>query len=119
MTTTDDDQNRRIEGNAVKIDGLGRRVGELETGAALLGQSVDNLGVAFSTGMTDLKDVLKARDEEARETRIADREQQRWFWGKVFGIVATLLTLAGGGGAVWWSTGSPEAPGETPAAVQP
>ena len=129
MPGQDDDQNRRIGDNARRIETLDGRVSTLETDAALLGQSLDSLKSTFETGMVDLKDVLKARDDESREQRQLDRAdgeavrlEARWWWGKVFALVGSVLTLAGaGGGALYWQTGSeaPSAPVEHADPVAP
>lgn len=98
----------------------------MERDTALAAQKLDTLSDTFSTGMTDLKDVLRTRDEEARESRTqeredaktegaANREQSRWFWGKVFAIVTSLLTVGGAGGGVWYAYAQPSA--EAPAVV--
>lgn len=125
--SVDEEQNRRIGANAEQIDSLKTRVATVETEIALTGQKVDTLSTTFGTGMTDLKDVLRARDEEAREARTteredakieaaAKREEARWYWGKVFGIVGSLLTLGGASGTAVWYTQAPEA-AEAPAAA--
>ena len=118
----EDDQNRRIGDNARRIETLDGRVSTLETDAALLGQSLESLKSTFTAGLADLKTVLQARDDEAREQRQLDRAdseaaraEARWWWGKVFALVGSVLTLAGaGGGALYWQTGSeaPSAPVE-------
>lgn len=103
---SDTEQNRKIESNTT-------RIGVLETNQALTGQKVDDLRTAFDTGMislkTDLKDrddkFLEARKQEREDTAIEkklEREEARWFWGKVFGIVGSVITLASAGGATAW-----------------
>lgn len=106
MSDVDTEQNRKIDSNTT-------RIGVLETNQALTGQKVDDLKDAFTTGMiglkTDLKDrddkFLEARKQERDDTAVEkklEREEARWFWGKVFGIVGSVITLASAGGATAW-----------------
>jgi len=108
MSTTDANQDKRIETNSTGIASNKADIALLRTEQALTGQKVDALRCSFDTGMIKLSDTLEARDIQAREdakqarldaredAKIA-REDARWFWGKVFGVVGSLVTLAGAG----------------------
>ncbi len=104
----DEDQDKRIQANT---DGLA----EVRLQQSLTTVEVKNLRTAFDSGMIDIKDTVKEVNQQLREdvkeerrlTREAadkDREDRRWLWGKIFGIVGSVITLAGaGGGAAWYA----------------
>ena len=116
--SADEEQNRRLDRVEDDVGKLKEKVTELDKTQALVAQSVENLGEQFSTGMTNLGDVLALRDKEAAEARqleakaksdealakdkrnAAKREDSKWWWGKVFAIVTSVVTLASAGGGV-------------------
>lgn len=111
--SVDDEQNRRITDNAKGVSDNAKEITRLSTEQALTRQSVDSLKETFDTGMTTLNTNLKERDDKFLESRKQERvdaskeadkarEQDKWFWGKVFGIVGTFLTLGSAGGATAW-----------------
>lgn len=102
----DEDQDKRIQANT---DGLA----EVRLQQSLTTVEVKNLRTAFDSGMIDIKDTVKEVNQQLREdvkeerrlTREAadkDREDKRWFLGKMFALAGSVLTLAGAGGSAAW-----------------
>ena len=115
--------NNHLQVHAGKIETLETKTGQLEREQAVLSASLSSLHGSVETGFADVKDVIKARMEadEKREERRHDlavqtaKDTQIW-WGKAFGIVATILTMAGGGGGAYYVLADKAGP---PAAVAP
>jgi len=101
--STDEEQNRRLENVESDVYVLKEKVTELDKAQALVVQSIDNLSENITTGMFDLKETQALRDKAQIETRKAEREDNKWWWGKVFAIVTAVVTLAGTGGGVAYS----------------
>jgi len=110
---------RRIDENRAAIDHLKEWKTTMSGDVRVMTESFDNLKLIVATGFTKLEDVQAARDKALSEERHAERlaesderkakrEDDRWYWGKVFGIVGSLIA-AGGGGAAWWASSAPDA----------
>ena len=103
-------QDLRINENREELKAHQKRIGKLEKEQAVLSAGLSSLHGTMETGFADVKDVIKARIEadEKREERRHDlavqtaKDTQIW-WGKAFGILATLLTMAGGGGGAYYA----------------
>jgi len=100
--TTDADkaQDQRIQTLESKVTAIETRQGETETKVAVLDVRVEGFEKAMDTGMVRLETALKTAitDQTTAEGTKAekDREESRWWWGKVFAIVVGAPTAIGG-----------------------
>ncbi len=105
-----------------RLASLEKDVQQLKVDTALVAQSMEGLGAKFDAGMLHLGGALKDQFEAAREDRREERlqalldsrldredalvrdkrtrEGKRFLATKVFALVGTALTLAGGAGGV-------------------
>lgn len=94
------------------------------TAIAVVSSEVEGLRGTVSTGFSDLRNVIIVRAEAEAEARARDHElalgvaaDRRALGMKVLGLVATALTIAGGGGgALYAMSGDPP---ERPPIVAP
>ena len=110
----------KLQEHSGLIAELGTKAGAMEQKVAIVQTELDGLKSTVTTGFTDLKDVIVHRAEQDA----ADRERQhelavqsaadsRALWMKVLGLVATALTIAGGGGGALYAMSGDE-PAERP-----
>lgn len=137
----DEEQNRRIgdlekDASSFKAE-VRRDMGELKANQQLMAQSFSGLKEQFGTGMTDLKDQLqrarKAEAEERAALRVAEKEEaeraataaegvaarRERMLVRFFGLIGSLITLAGGVGATGAYYGMQAEPAPAEAAPQP
>ena len=113
-------QDERIRENRDAISGLTTKVGTMETDLAVVRaemggvrSELESVNKQMETGFTDIKDTILGE-------RKADREDRKWLWGRVFGVITTLLGLAGAGtGAAYYATGSADAVESAPVEAAP
>ena len=125
---TDNIQNQRLDKVETKVESLQTKVGKMETANARLDQKVESLHETMGTGFTDLKAVFVARGEKEESDRARNHELQlqqakdkQVLWGKVLGIITTIVGLAaaGGGGAYYTMKDPPEAAERRPTTHEP
>ena len=125
---TDSVQNQRLDKVEIKVDSLQSKVGEMETANARLDQKVESLHEKVATGFIDLKDVIMTRAEKEESDRKRDHEltlqqakDRHALWGKILGIVTTVIGLAaaGSGGAYYTMKDPPEASDRPPVIAEP
>lgn len=100
----------KLQEHSGKIAEIEAKMGSNSTDLAVVQTELDGLKSTVTTGFTDLKDVIIHRAEQDA----ADRERQhelavtaavdrRALGMKVLGLVATALTIAGGGGGALYA----------------
>ena len=126
MSTTDDDQNERIRENRETIRAIEAKVGAMETTVAVVQSEVVGLRTTVTTGFTDLKEVIIARAEadaaereRQHELAVTSAADRKALYMKALGLVATALTIAGGGGGVLYSMSADKPPTERPPITAP
>ena len=122
----DDDQNERIRENREAIRAIEAKVGAMETTVAVVQSEVVGLRTTVTTGFTDLKDVIIARAEadaaerdRQHELAVTSAADRKALYMKALGLVATALTIAGGGGGVLYSMSADKPTMERPPIVAP
>jgi predicted nucleic acid-binding Zn-ribbon protein len=126
--------SRHTHGNklqelAAALDILEIKAGTMEREVAVVQTELSGLQGTVETGFQDLKTVMKTTATARAEQDAADRERQhelsiqgakdaQIWWGKVFALVGTVLTLAGGGGGALYAMSGDE-PAERPPVAAP
>ncbi len=119
----------KLQEHSAKISEIETKMGSNSTDLAVVQTELDGLQATVETGFLDLKSVMKATATARTEQDAADRERQhelsiqgakdsQIWWGKVFGLVATVLTLVGGGGGALYAMSGDDPP-ERPPVVAP
>lgn len=125
---TDTIQNQRLDKVETKVETLQTKVGEMETANARLDQKVESLHEKVGSGFLDLKAVIVARSEKdeadrarQHELQLQESKDKQVLWGKILGIITTIVGIAaaGGGGAYYTMKDAPEASERRPAATEP
>lgn len=126
MSTTDDDQNERIRENREAIRAIEAKVGAMETTVAVVQSEVVGLRTTVTTGFTDLKDVIIARAEadaaereRQHELAVTSAADRKALYMKALGLVATALTIAGGGGGALYAMNADKPTMERPPIAAP
>jgi chromosome condensin MukBEF ATPase and DNA-binding subunit MukB len=107
----------KLQEHSGKLDEIGGKMGTMEREVAVVQSEVEGLRGTVTTGFTDLKDVIVHRAEQDAEERKRQHElavtaasDSRALWMKALGLVATALTIAGGGGGILYSMSADESP---------
>jgi len=115
----------KLQEHSAKIDEIGGRMGTVERKVAVSQSEVEGLRGTMTTGFLDLKEVIVHRAEQDAEDRKRQHElavtaaaDRRALGMKVLGLVATALTIVGGGGGVLYSM-SADPPERPPVEVAP
>lgn len=127
MAEKDHDQDRRLDKHESEIGALKTDVAGLTMESALMKQSVENIGEKFDTGMQTLSGEIRAQitgyRADAKATRENElllaqqgREDRKWWWGKVFAIITSVLGAGAAGGGAWYAFTDKPAP--EPAAIE-
>ncbi len=126
MSTTDDDQNERIRENREAIRAIEAKVGAMETTVAVVQSEVVGLRTTVTTGFLDLKEVIVHRaDQDAAERKrqhelaVTSAADRKALWMKALGLVATALTIAGGGGGALYAMSADKPTMERPPIAAP
>jgi predicted phage tail protein len=123
---TDDDQNERIRENREAIRAIEAKVNSMETDVAVVQSEVVGLRSTVTTGFTDLKEVIVARAEadaaeraRAHELAVTANADRKALYMKALGLVATALTIAGGGGGALYAMSADKPTMERPPIAAP
>lgn len=109
----------KLQEHAGKLHEHAGKLQELEVTSGAMERDMGNLSEKVTTGFLDLKDVIVHRAEQDAEDRKRQHElavtaaaDRRALYAKALGLVATALTLAGGGGSVLYSMSADSPPAE-------
>lgn len=119
LLATKHTHGNKLQEHAGKLQEHAGKLQELEVKSSTTERDMGNLSEKVSTGFLDLKEVIVHRAEQDAEDRKRQHElavtaaaDSRALWMKALGLVATALTIAGGGGSVLYSMSAdpPERP---------
>jgi chromosome segregation ATPase len=106
-----------LQQHAGKLTELEAKSNATERDMGVVQTEVSNLSEKVTTGFLDLKEVIVHRAEQDAEDRKRQHElavtaasDRRALYMKVLGLVATALTIAGGGGGILYSMSADESP---------
>lgn len=111
----------KLQEHSGKISEIETKMAGNSTDLAVVQTELDGLKSTVTTGFTDLKDVIVHRAEADAEDRerqhslaVTSAADRRALAMKVLGLVATALTIAGGGGGVLYAMSGDEPPERPP-----
>ena len=115
----------KLQEHSLSIADLGGRMTTAEREVAVVQSEVQGLRGTVTTGFADLRNVIIVRAEAEAEARARDHElalglaaDRRALVAKVLGLIATALTIAGGGGGALYAMSDGDPP-ERPPVVAP
>lgn len=114
----------KLQEHSLSLSAIGARMTTAEREVAVVKSEVEGLRGTVTTGFTDLKEVIVHRAEQEAEERKRQHElavgaaaDRRALAAKILGLLATALTIAGGGGGALYAMSGEQT--ERPPVVTP